>query len=134
MATKQNLTPVSAAEIRAAYRAGDFTPAEGVSLASLTGKNGDGKVRGRLNPAHVAAFLASPAGKGKSYAEKSVAEARSIDLTLTRRDKNGKSRGKTTVTVPVAEVRVLGGAPAKGRLAQKHIDAAVEALATQRGW
>lgn len=127
-------SPVSAKAIRTAYAEGAFTVPEGTNLASLVGKDGNGKVRGRLNPAVVEAFLASPAGKGHTYAEKSVAEAKSITLTLTRRDKNGKSRGKVTETLPVAEVRALAGAPAKGRLSQKTLDTATERLEASRGW
>lgn len=131
---KQVLTPVSAREIRQAYANGDFTVPEGTNIASLVGRNGDGRVRGRLNPAVVQAFLTSKAGKGKSYAEKSEAEGRTVTLTLTRRDKNGKSRGKVDVSMPVAEVRSLAGAPAKGRLSNAHLATATERAEAARGW
>lgn len=132
MATK-SLTPVSAREIRQAYANGEFTVPEGTNIASLVGRNGDGRVRGRLNPAVVEAFLASKAGKGRSYSEKSVAEQRMVTLPLVRKNSKGASL-KRPEAFPIGEVRKLAGAPAKGRLSAEHLATAAERVQEQRGW
>lgn len=129
----KNLTPVSAREIRAAYAEGAFTVPEGTNLASLVGRNGDGNVRGRLNPAVVDAFLSSKAGKGRSYAEKSVAEKRMVTLPLTKPNAKG-ARLKRPEQFPISEVRALAGAPEKGRLSARHIETAAAAVEASRGW
>lgn len=128
------LTPVSAKVIRASFAAGEFTLSEGTPNASLVGREGgSGVVRGRLHPKVVADFLASDAGKGKSYAEKSVAEAKSVTLPLTKPNAKG-ARLKRPESFPIAQVRALAGAPAKGRLSSKHIATAVERVQAERGW
>lgn len=129
----KSLTPVSAKQIRAAYAAGEFTVPEGTNIASLVGRNGDGRVRGRLNPAVVEAYLSSKAGKGKSYAEKSEAEQNMVTLPLVRKSAKG-ARLSRPEQFPIAEVRALAGAPAKGRLSTKHLEAAAERVQEQRGW
>jgi hypothetical protein len=129
----KNTTPVSAREIRQAYANGDFDVPEGTNIASLVGRNGDGRVRGRLNPAVVEAYLGSKAGKGRSYAEKSVAEAKMVTLPLTKPNAKG-ARLKRPEAFPISEVRALAGAPAKGRLSEKHLLAAAERVQESRGW
>lgn len=131
--SKSNPVPASASDIRSAYAEGLFTVPEGTNLASLVGRNGDGKVRGRLNPVVVEAFLTSPAGKGRSYAEKSVAEQKTIMLPLVKRNAKG-ARLQRPEAFPVSEVRALAGAPARGRLSSKHIAKAAERVQEQRGW
>lgn len=128
--SKQNGTPASAAEVRQWATENEKAIADaGLSTAFLNPPSG--KVRGRL-PGGVGALFTE--ATGRPYAEKSVAEQKSITLTLTKRDKNGRSRGKVQVDVPVAEVRSLGGAPAAGRLSSAVKAQAVERLQEQRGW
>lgn len=128
-----NLTPVSAKHIRTAYANGEFKVPEGTDLACLVGRNGSGLVRGRLSPAVRDAFLSSKAGKGKSYGEKSPAEGRTVVLPLTKPNAKG-ARLKRPESFPIAQVRTLAGAPAKGRLSSKHIATAVEAVQAERNW
>lgn len=126
----KNTSPASTREVRAwAAENAEALAEAGISVAFLNPPSG--KVRGRVPAAAGALFTEAT---GRPYSERSEAEAKTINLTLQRRDKNGRGRGKVTVAVPVAEVRSLGGAPAKGRLSQKVLDTAVERLQEQRGW
>ena len=129
-------TPVSAASIRAAFRDGErgldphkVTVTKGdkevaVSPACILGADGTGeRVRGRLHPAFVAAYTA--AFPEHTYAEKSVAEKRTVSLPL----KSAKTgRPIKPVTVTVAEARALAGEPnGKGRLSASTLDKAAAA-------
>lgn len=127
-------TLVTASTIREAFRNGtlnvaDVKDAKGnpVSPASILGADGTGtKVRGRLNPAFVAHFVANT--PGTAYKEK-VAERKTRALTYTVKDKAGRSR-KREVTLTIAEVRALAGVTGKkGRLSQADLDRAGEAYA-----
>ncbi len=150
--------PVSAKVIRAAFQNGDLDPTavqalkpnpdgpgwEGAprtdkdgnpvlaSTACIFGANGDGKVRGRLNPAFVRVFL--DANPDATYAEKSGAEAATVEVPLVKRSKTG-ARLKRPERLPVAEVRALAGVSGqKGRLSSASLLKAAEAIQAQRGW
>ena len=128
--SNQNQTPASTAEVRAwAADNADLLTEKNLSTTFLTPPSG--KVRGRI-PGGVGALFTEVTGR--PYAEKSVAEQKSITLTLTKRDKAGRSRGKVEVAVPVAQVRALGGAPERGRISSAVREKAVAALQTERGW
>lgn len=127
--------PVSAATIRQAFRDGTLNVAdvknekgEAVNPASIFGADGTGqKVRGRLNPAFVAAYLA--ANPTASYAEKSVAEKRTVMLPLVSA-KTGKAIKPVEVTV--TEARALAGVPGgKGRLSADTLAKAAAAFQSQ---
>lgn len=130
--SKSTPTPVSAARVREAYREGLFTVPE-AALACLIGRNGDGKVRGRLNPLAVEAF--NEQVEGEVYAgEKSGAESKSITLPLTKMNAKGAVL-KRPEDFPVREVRRLAGIEGKkGRIAQADLTRAAEAVVTERGW
>ena len=105
MSKAKNTSPASSAEVRAWARehVSALEKAE-VSTAFLNPPSG--KVRGRVPEGARVLFTKAT---GRPAAEKSVAEGKSVDLTLTRRDKNGRSRGKVTESFPIAEVRALAG-------------------------
>lgn len=121
--------------VRAAYKAGKFPAAEGVSLDSLIGAKGDGNARGRINPAHVKSFLASKAGKGYTMpnlgngGDKAPAPSREVSVPRVKTDAKGRKRTLKPVTLPMAEVRRLAGVEGKkGRLSQADIAKAGAAL------
>ena len=128
-------TLVTAATIREAYRSGalnvaDVKDAKGqpVNPASIFGKDNSGVVRGRLNPAFVAHFVANT--PGTDYKEK-VAERKTRTLTYSVKDKAGRSR-KREVTLTIVEVRALAGVTGKkGRLSQADLDRAGQAYAAK---
>ncbi len=130
--SKPTITLVPAARVREAYREGLFT-APDEALASLVGANGSGKVRGRLNPAAIAAF--NEQMTGEQYAgEKSPVEGRTVTLPLTKVNAKG-ARLKRPETFPLSEVRSLAGVVGKkGRLSAAEIAKAAEAVEAQRGW
>jgi hypothetical protein len=124
--SKSNPVAVSAATIRKAFAAGEFSVPDGTNLASVTAP-----IRGRLNPAIAAAYVA--ANKGTIYSEKSVAEKRMVTLPLVKRSAKGASL-KRPEAFPVSEVRTLAGAPSKGRLSREHLATAARKVEAQRGW
>lgn len=130
--SKSNITLVPASRVREAFAQGLFTAPE-AALPSLVGKNGDGRVRGRLNPLAVAAF--NEQVKGEQYAgEKSPVESKSITLPLTKMTAAG-ARVKRPETFPLSEVRNLAGVVGKkGRLSAADIETAASAVITSRGW
>lgn len=128
---------VSTATIRAAFGAdgnlnpADVTDAKGnpVSTASLFGADGSGtKVRGRIHPAFVAAYLS--ANPGHAFGEGANAPAsRTVMLPLTSA-KTG--RAIKPVEVSVTEAKRLAGVEGKrGRLSSEELVAA--AAAYQKG-
>lgn len=130
--SKNIATPVPAKRVREAFAQGLFTvPDEG--LACLVGKNGDGKVRGRLNPIVVEAFNAQVTGE--VYAgEKSPVEAKSVTLALTKPNAKG-ARLKRPESFPLAEVRKRAGVEGKaGRLSKANLAAAADSIMRERGW
>jgi hypothetical protein len=121
-------TPVTAKTIRQAFQSGALDPAKVVNAKGdavnpaclFSGPQGKG--RGRLNPAFVAAFL--DANPGTTYAEK-VAEVKMVEVPLTS-PKTG--RPIKPVSLPISEVRTLAGvAGKKGRLSQADLTAAAKA-------
>jgi hypothetical protein len=130
--SKSNITLVPASRVRAAFAAGEFTAPE-AALPSLVGKNGDGRVRGRLNPLAVAAF--NEQVKGEQYAgEKSPVESKSITLPLTKTTAAG-AKVKRPEAFPLSEVRALAGVVGKkGRLSASEVETATQAVIAQRGW
>ncbi len=132
--SKSTTSPVlvNAARVREAFRAGLFT-APDAALPSLMGKNGDGRVRGRLNPLAVEAFNAGV--KGEQYAgEKSTVESKSVTLPLTKMSAAG-ARLKRPESFPLSQVRTLAGVEGKkGRLSSAEVARAAEAVVAQRGW
>lgn len=120
----KNITLVSAARVREAFTAGLFT-APDEALPSLVGRNGDGRVRGRLNPLAVKAF--NEQVKGERYAgEKSEVEAKTVTLTMYS-PKTG--RAVKPITKPIAEVRKAAGVEGKkGRLSKADLHAAALAF------
>lgn len=125
---------VPAARVREAFQQGLFT-APDAALASLVGKNGDGRVRGRLNPLAVEAFNSQV--KGEQYAgEKSQVEGagKSITLPLTKMTAAG-ARVKRPEDMPLREVRRLAGVEGKkGRLSKDDVARATAAVEKERGW
>jgi rRNA maturation endonuclease Nob1 len=100
--------------------------------ASIFGKDNSGVVRGRLNPAFVAVFLA--ANPKATYAEKSAAESRTVEVPLTKMNAKG-ARLKRPEKVAVSEVRRLAGSEGKaGRLSSADVRAAADAIMAERGW
>ena len=128
--SQKNLTPASSAEVRA-WAAENVPALEAAKVSTAFLNPPSGKVRGRVPEGARVLFTEAT---GRPAAEKSVAETKHIDLTLTKRDKAGRSRGKVTESFPVAEVRRLGGAPAKGRLSSAVIAQAVDRIQADRGW
>lgn len=130
--SKNIATPVPAKRVREAFAKGEFTvPDEG--LACLLGKDGNGKVRGRLNPVVIAAF--NEQVTGEVYAgEKSVAEVKSVTLDLTKPNAKG-ARLKRPESFPLTEVRKRAGVEGKaGRLSKANLVAASESIMRERGW
>lgn len=130
-------TLVTAAAIRKAFQSGalnvaDVVDAKGnpVNPVSVLGRDGDtSRIRGRVNPAFAAHFVANT--PGTEYKEK-VAERKTRDLTYSVKDKAGRSR-KRSVTLTIAEVRALAGVTGKkGRLSQADLDRAGEAYAARK--
>lgn len=130
--SKSNITLVPASRVREAFAQGLFTAPE-AALPSLVGKNGDGRVRGRLNPLAVEAFNAQV--EGEQYAgEKSAVEGKTITLPLTKMTAAG-ARVKRPETFPLARVRSLAGVEGKkGRLSKAEVERAAEAVIAERGW
>lgn len=131
--SKSTPVAVSAAFIRTAFLAGEFT-APDEALASLEGKDGSGRVRGRISPAAVQAFEAQV--KGKVYAgEKVSVPSRTVTLPLTKPSSTG-ARLKRPETFSLAEVRTLAGqsTDTRGRVSAATIAKATEAVQAQRGW
>jgi hypothetical protein len=100
--------------------------------ASLFGANGTakapGKVRGRIHPAFVAAFLAANPGTEFGEGDNKPAE-RTIALPLVSA-KTG--RAIKPVTVPVSEAKVLAGTPNKrGRMSSDELARAAAAYQKQ---
>lgn len=126
--SKSIATPVPAKTVRTAFRDGTLdatkvTDAKGnpVNTASLFGASGDStKVRGRIHPAFIAYFNENV--KGASYAEKSVAEKKTVEVPL-----NSPKTGRPIkpVTMTLAEVRALSGTTGKkGRVSSADLAAA----------
>lgn len=133
MSKSKSITLVTAARVREAFANGEFT-APDAALPSLVGRNGDGRVRGRLNPLAVEAF--NEQVKGEAYAgEKSPLEgAKMVTLPLTKPNAKGALL-KRPEDFPMSEVRRLAGVEGKkGRLSKADIARATEAVATERGW
>lgn len=130
--SKSNITLVPASRVREAFAAGEFTAPE-AALPSLVGKNGDGRVRGRLNPLAVEAF--NEQVEGEQYAgEKSPVESKQVTLPLTKMNAKG-ARLKRPEAFPLSEVRALAGVVGKkGRLSAAEVAKAAEAVEAQRGW
>lgn len=132
--SKQSLRPVAAREIRDYFQSNPKQAAKvaeqaGVSTNSVLGEGGDAsRCRGRLNPAFAEAFVA--AHPGTTYAEKSVAEKRTLDVPLTSPKTGRPIKG---VSLPIAEVRRLAGAPAKGKVSSAALVAAGEAYQREQG-
>lgn len=127
--SNKNLTPASTAEVRAWAQDNEQAVADaGLSVAFLNPPSG--KVRGRV-PAGVGTLFTE--ATGRPYAEKSVAEQKTVTLPLTKPNARG-ARLKRPESFPIAEVRRLAGAPERGRLSSKHIATAVERVQEQRGW
>jgi hypothetical protein len=130
--SRSKSTVVSTATIRAAFaKGGTLNPAKvtidgkPVSTASLFGADGSGtKVRGRIHPAFVAAFL--DANPGTVFGEGENAPAsRTVDLPLVSA-KTG--RPIKPVTVPVSEAKALAGVKGKrGRLSSDELSRAAAA-------
>lgn len=100
-----------------------------VSTNSVLGADGDAsRCRGRINPAFSEAFVA--AHPGTTYAEKSDAEKHLLDVPLTSPKTGRAIKG---VTLPIAEVRRLAGAPAKGKVSSAALVAAGEAYQREHG-
>lgn len=131
-------TIVSTATIRAAFVGENATldpatvlDAKGnpVSTASLLGSDGSGtKVRGRVNPAFVAAYLA--ANPGTKFGEGSSAPAaRTVQVPR----KGASGRSLSPVTLPVSEAKTLAGIPGKrGRMSAAEREAAGQAYQAAR--
>lgn len=125
--SKRNVSqPVPARVIRTAFLEGKFT-APDEALPSLMGKNGDGKVRGRIHPA---AREAAEVEAGLVYREK-VAEARTITIPVTKTNARGATL-KRPVDVPLAEFRRLSGT-AKGRPSKAALAKAAQAYMAEHG-
>jgi hypothetical protein len=125
----KNLSPASTAEVRAwAVENEQAVVDAGLPTAFLNPPSG--KVRGRV-PAGVGTLFTE--ATGRPYAEKSVAEQRSVMLPLTKPNARG-ARLKRPEAFPISEVRALAGAPSRGRLSSKHIAIAAERVQEQRGW
>lgn len=147
---KSASTPVAAKTIRTAFTDGTLDPHNVPALdangnvrtdkdgnviladpACIFGKGNSGVVRGRLNPAFVRVYTEAT---GNTYAEKSVAEGRTLTLPLTKMNAKG-ARLKRPETFPVAEVRRLAGVEGKtGRLSSASIAKAAAAVEAERGW
>lgn len=130
--SKSNVTLVPASRVREAFNLGLFTAPE-AALPSLVGKNGDGRVRGRLNPLAVEAF--NEQVEGEQYAgEKSPVESKRVTLPLTKMNAAG-ARLKRPEDFPLSEVRSLAGVTGKkGRLSKAEVETACRAVETARGW
>lgn len=130
--TAANVTLVPASRVREAFRAGLFT-APDAALPCLIGKNGDGVVRGRLNPLAVEAF--NEQVKGEQYAgEKSPVESKQVTLATTKMNAAG-ARLKRPVTLSLAQVRDLAGVKGKkGRLSAAEVATATAAYEASQGW
>jgi hypothetical protein len=103
MSKSKNVTLVPASRVREAFNLGLFKAPE-AAMASLVGKNGDGRVRGRLNPAAVQAF--NEQVKGEQYAgEKSAVEAKSITLPLVKPNAKGALLKRPESVARVASAR-----------------------------
>lgn len=126
--------PVTAAQIRAAFRDGSLdaskvVDAKGnpVNAACLTsGPQGTG--RGRINPALVQTFL--DANPGATYNQKaSNAQPKTVEVPRVS-PKTGRPVKPTTL--PISEVRALAGVSGKkGRLSSADLDKAAAALTEQ---
>lgn len=140
MGTKRSIqTPVPAKRIRQAFQSNErgldaltIVDSKGkpVSPNAVLGRDGDvSRVRGRLNPAHVAAFLDK--FPEHTYAEKSQAEGKSISLPVTKTSKSGATLQRP-VDVPMSEFRRLSG-QAKGRPSRESLTRAAEAYKAENG-
>jgi hypothetical protein len=122
---------VSTSTIRSAFvgEGATLDPASvDAPMASLVGATGTlkrpGKVRGRIHPAYVAAFLAANPGTVFGEGENKPAD-RTVSLPLVSA-KTG--RAITPVTVPVSEAKSLAGVAGKrGRLSAAELVAAAQA-------
>lgn len=124
MSKRTPATPVPAKRVRAAFAEGLFT-APDKALPSLIGKNGDGKVRGRLHPEAVAAF--NEQVKGEVYAgEKSKVEQKTVEVPMFS-PKTG--RPVKPVVKTLAEVRAAAGISGKkGRISASDLHRAALAF------
>lgn len=88
------------------------------------------QTRGRLPKAVIEAFDAAhpdaPYAPGGGSTRKPAASSATVTLAVVKRNSKG-ARLKRPQTVSTAEARRLGGAPAKGRIASKHLEAAARA-------
>lgn len=130
--SKSKVVLVSAARVRSAFAAGEFTAPE-AALPSLVGQKTEGRVRGRLNPLAIEAFNAQV--KGEAYAgTQSEAEGKRVTLPLTKVTAAG-AKVKRPEAFPIAKVRELSGTVGKkGRLSAAHVQAAADAVVAERGW
>lgn len=134
--SKSTRTPVSAKTIRTAFQTGTLDASKvvdgkgkPVTPLSVLGRDGDAsRVRGRVNPAFVAAFLA--ANPTATYAEKSQAESPMVEVPLVS-PKTGRS--VKPVVLPRAEVRALAGIEGRrGRIGKSDLLAAGAAFQAKR--
>lgn len=127
---RKSLSIVTPAQVRAAFAAGDLNASDvldakgnPVNPASLVGANGDGKVRGRLNPAFARAYEA--ANPGTEVREK-VVTSKEVEIPM-----NSAKTGRPIKprVLPIAEVRALAGVEGKkGRLSTEDKQRAALAL------
>jgi hypothetical protein len=134
----ENSNVATAAQVREAARKGKFNLPEGVSTASLFGTGGTAeaptKVRGRIHPAHMDAFLASRAGKGlvRPYLGNTDADGNPVEratkaptlVTVPRVNSKGRSLAPTVMSRQ--EALALAGEPTnkRGALSKKVLAAA----------
>lgn len=131
---KSTLTRVNSKTVRTAFVTGALDAskvidAKGnpVSTASLFGADGTGeKVRGRLKPEFVQAFL--DANPGTEFVEGAQANVKTVEVPR----KSAKGRDLKPAVLPIAEVRALAGVEGKkGRLSRADLARAGQALMAQ---
>lgn len=131
---KSALTPVDTKTVRMAFATGALdaskvVDAKGkpVSTASLFGADGTGeKVRGRLKPEFIDAFIA--ANPGTKFVEGPAANVKTVEVPRT----GAKGKALKPATLPIAEVRRLAGIEGKkGRLSKADLAKAGAALMAQ---
>lgn len=131
---KSALTPVTTKTVRMAFVTGALdaskvVDAKGnpVSTASLLGADGTGeKVRGRLKPEFIDAYVA--ANPGTVFVEGPDANVKTVEVPR----KSAKGRDLKPAVLPIAEVRRLAGIEGKkGRLSKADLAKAGAALVAQ---
>jgi hypothetical protein len=136
--SKRNVaTPVSIKTIRTAFQDGTLdatkvvdSKGNPVNANSVLGRDGDvSRVRGRIHPAFVAAYV--EANPGSVYAEKSAVEQSTITLPVTKTSKSGATLARP-VEVPLSEFRRLSG-QAMGRPSAAAKATAADAYKAENG-